>query len=293
MKVTKTVANDNKLMEMFKGRKLVIATMHKKEQVLSPILERELGVNCMLPDNFNSDQWGTFSGEIERSLDPVETARLKCLKAMELTGCDLGVASEGSFGPHPSLFFIQADDEFIIFIDLKNKLEIICRELSTNTNFNGKVIQSEVELVDFTVLVKFPTHGLILKDAKDHYRHIVKGITNQAELQKAFVYIKEKFGTVYIETDMRAMFNPTRMAVIEVLTKKLIAKIQSTCPECSMPGFAITSALKGLPCSLCGSPTNATLAYISVCDHCNFTQKEEYPNDKTTEDPMYCDRCNP
>jgi hypothetical protein len=37
--------------------------------------------------------------------------------AMKL--CDLGVASEGSFGSHPSIFIASADDEFLIFIDTK------------------------------------------------------------------------------------------------------------------------------------------------------------------------------
>lgn len=293
MKITKTRANDDKLKEMFKGRKLAIATMHHKEKVIQPLLEKELGVNCVVPAELNTDQWGTFSGEIEREHNPVETARLKCLKAMELTDSDLGVASEGSFGPHPSLFFIQADDEFLIFIDLKNNLEIICRELSTSTNFNGKMIQSESELFVFADLSKFPSHGLILKDAKDNYRHIVKGVTQQSDLQNAYRHLSEKYGTVYVETDMRAMYNPTRMAVIEVVTHKLIKKIQSTCPNCSMPGFGLTNIQKGLPCSLCGSPTNSTLANISVCNHCSFTQEDLHPNNKTTEDPMYCDRCNP
>jgi hypothetical protein len=31
--------------------------------------------------------------------------------AMKLN-CDLGVASEGSFGSHPSIFIASADDEF-------------------------------------------------------------------------------------------------------------------------------------------------------------------------------------
>ena len=134
---------------MFEGRTLVIATMHKKEQILAPILETGLGVKCILPEHFNSDQWGTFSGEIERSLDPVATAREKCLRAMELSGCDLGIASEGSFGPHPNLFFIHADDEFLLLIDSKNNIEIISRELSTKTNFNAKTIHTEKELLDF------------------------------------------------------------------------------------------------------------------------------------------------
>lgn len=278
---------------MFKDRMLVIATMHKKEQVLTPILESGLGVKCILPDNFNTDQWGTFSGEIERTLDPISTARQKCLKAMELSGCDLGIASEGSFGPHPSLFFVHADDEFMILIDLKNKIEIISRELSTNTNFNAKTIHSEKELLDFASLINFPSHGLILKGTNDTNNLIHKGIVNQTELIQAFNDLKQKDLLVQVETDMRAMYNPTRMSVIETVAKKLIKKVQSTCPNCQMPGFDITDIQAGLLCSFCEKPTKSTIAYISVCSHCDFTKKHMYPNGKTKEDPMYCDFCNP
>lgn len=62
--------------------------------------------------------------------------------AMELANCDLAVASEGSFGPHPTIYFVHADDEFLLFIDKKNDLEIIVRELSTVTNFNGSEIKT-------------------------------------------------------------------------------------------------------------------------------------------------------
>jgi hypothetical protein len=92
---------------------------------------------------------------------------------------------------------------------------------------------------------------------------------------------------------MRAMYNPTRMSVIEVLARKLVTKVQSTCPHCEMPGFDITDFKAGLSCSLCGMPTKSTIAHISVCSHCGFTKEDLYPKGKTTEDPMYCDRCNP
>jgi hypothetical protein len=67
----------------------------------------------------------TVIGEIERKLDLIATIRKKGLWAMELSDCDLGVASEGFFGAHSSIFFKSADDEFLIFIDKKNNLEII------------------------------------------------------------------------------------------------------------------------------------------------------------------------
>lgn len=278
---------------MFQGRKVIIATKHQKENVIAPILEKELGVSCFIDETFDTDALGTFTGEVERELDPISTAREKCLRAMKANNCDLGVASEGSFGPHPSLFFVNADDEFLIFIDTKNNLEVTVRELSTSTNFNGKQIQSEKELIKFAKDIDFPAHGLILRKSKDENTNIHKGITDIYTLKKTFELLQSKYNSVYAETDMRAMNNPTRMKVIEKAAEKLVNKIKSTCPQCKMPGFGITNAKTGLECSLCGSPTNSTLSYIYVCQHCQFTKEEMYPNKKTQEDPTYCDYCNP
>jgi hypothetical protein len=281
------------MLSMFSGRKLVIATMHGKEKVIAPVLEQTLGVTCIIPDSFNTDLLGTFTGEKEREEDPLATARKKCLLAMEATGCDMGIANEGSFGPHPSLYFIGADDELVIFIDQKNNLEIIAREISTETNFSYKEIAHEKELMEFADQVMFPSHGLILRKSRQEQTDIVKGITDMPTLLDTYQTMAAKYPMVGVETDMRAMYNPTRMKVIEIATKKLIEKIQTACPACQMPGFSITDAKTGLPCDLCGSPTRSVLAYIYQCTHCGFSEEKHYPHNKQTEDPMYCDRCNP
>lgn len=278
---------------MFKNRKLLIATKHRKESVIAPILEKELGVSCFVDETFDTDTLGTFTGEVERQLDPISTAREKCLQAMKINDCELGIASEGSFGPHPSLFFVSADDEFLIFIDKRNNLEIIVRELSTETNFNGKELITENELLDFAKSIGFPAHGLILRKSKDDISEIYKGITDLEILKATFKNLHSRNLAVYAETDMRAMYNPTRMNVIKKAAEKLVEKIKSACPVCQLPGFGITQAKKGLECSLCGSPTNSILSYIYECQNCNYTKEDIYPNKKKSEDPMYCDYCNP
>ena len=278
---------------MFKGRKLLIATKHQKEKVIAPVLEKILGVDCFVVENLDTDILGTFTGEVERKDDPITTARKKCLMAMEFCNCDLAIASEGSFGPHPTLFFVPADDEMLLFIDRKNDLEIIVRELSTDTNFSGSEIKTKKQLVDFAEQIKFPSHGLIIRKAKDEFTEIVKGITDWEMLKKTFRHFISAYGTAYAETDMRAMYNPTRMSVIEKATNKLADKINSPCPQCNTPGFGITEAKQGLRCILCNFPTHSTLSYIYMCKKCSFRKQEMYPNKKTTEDPMYCDRCNP
>lgn len=278
---------------LFKGRKLLIATKHQKESVIAPVLEKELGVHCFVNDAFDTDSLGTFTGEIERKLDPISTVREKCLQAMDASNCDLAVASEGSFGSHPSLYFVTADDEFLIFIDRKHNLEILVRELSTSTNFDGKQIHNDRELRDFASQAHFPSHGLILRKSKDEHADIVKGLTDEVSLLDSFNFLITKHGSVYVETDMRAMYNPMRMSVIENAATQLVEKVKSCCPQCQIPGFGVTDVQKGLPCGLCGMPTNSTLSFIYSCKQCSFTAEEMHPNQKTVEDPMYCDNCNP
>ena len=278
---------------MFKGRRLLIATKHDKESVIAPVLENSIGVKCFAAINYDTDVFGTFTGEVERTDDPITAARRKCQLAMELYDCDLAIASEGSFGPHPHIYFVPADDEILLFIDKKNDLEIFVRELSPDTNFNGSEVKTEKQLHDFATKIKFPSHAIILRNAKGQTTEIVKGISDWATLDNTFRDFNSRYGTAYAETDMRAMYNPTRMRVIEQATKKLVDKINSICPNCNTPGFGITDAKQGLKCIQCNFPTRSTMSFIYKCSKCFFIKEEMYPNGKVAEDPMYCDQCNP
>lgn len=278
---------------MFEGRRLLIATKHQKEQVIAPILEEGLGVQCFVPENYDSDFLGTFSGEIDRKDTALETVRAKCLAAMKQFDCDLGIASEGSFGSHPSIFFVQADDEFLIFIDKKNDLEIVVRELSLNTNFYGENILNTEMLLDFANKVQFPSHAILLRTKPGDLTGLIKGITTKSNLEDSFQRLMSAHGSVYAETDMRAMYNPTRMGVIKIAAQKLLDVIKSECPSCKTPGFCVTDAKQGLPCSWCSAPTRSTLSFIYSCKKCFFSSEKMYPHQKTTEEPGFCDSCNP
>jgi len=278
---------------MFEGRKLVIATKHGKEDVITPLLEEQIGVNSCVSRTLDTDALGTFSGEVERIHSPLETARMKCNMAMDISNCDLAIASEGSFGPHPSLYFIPGDDELLLFMDRLNSIEIVVREISTSTNFSGSFIRNVDELTAFAEGAIFPSHGLIIKDNRDGFRDVKKGIVNRDILIQTFHDFQRKYGSVYVETYIRSMHNPTRMQVIRKATLKLIEKIKSKCPKCELPGFGISDYKKGLPCIVCNSPTQSTLCLIHKCQGCNYSLEKFFPHGKTTEDAMFCDRCNP
>jgi hypothetical protein len=279
--------------ELFKNRSLVIATMHGKEKVIAPLLEENLGVKIIIPEDFDTDRYGTFSGEIERTTDPIEAARIKAKAACQAHQCDLAIASEGSFGAHPSLFFVPADDEIIVLVDIKNDIEIKAREVSTKTNFDGGLFKNWADVKAFAQSVKFPSHALILRKEKQDIAHLIKGITTWAALENNCLSYLKRFGQVFLETDMRAMNNPTRLEVIEMVTKKLIEKILHQCPKCSLPGFDVTEVVAGLPCELCGFPTKGVRYYIYKCAQCHFAEKKMFPHGIKPEDPSYCDHCNP
>ena len=279
--------------EVFKERRLVIATKHKKEEVIAPILEKAIDVNCFVPTAFDTDQLGTFSGEVERKLNPLETARKKCELAMDETGSDLAIASEGSFGQHPTIIFAPADDEIVLLMDRKNKLEIIGRKISTETNFGGEEISTLEEGLNFALEHGFPEHAMILRNAQNENSVIFKNITDESLLTQKMSELFEDFGTAWIETDMRAMYNPKRMEVIAQATDDLVKNINSCCPVCDTPGFQVDEVESGLPCSLCSLPTQSTLAFKYKCASCNHEERKLYPHGKENEEPMYCNLCNP
>lgn len=278
---------------LFWGRQIVIATKHAKEKVIAPHLTKELGLNCFVPDQLDTDLLGTFSGEVERVDSPLDTARKKCQMAMDLTSVDLAIASEGSFGPHPSLPFIPAHEEYLLLIDKKNNWEFVVRKLETKTNYRQITLHSTDSLPELITLTQFPSHALIVKKSADDATDCVKGITQENMLFHTVETFIERFGKCHIETDMRAMYNLTRMGVIDVMTKSLIQQIQTACPSCQAPGFRLKDFVRGLPCAYCGEATRSVKAEIYACQSCSYTESRIPGHAMLKEDPMYCDYCNP
>lgn len=277
----------------FKGRNALIATMHGKELIIGPELEKYLGCQWEVPEDFNSDLLGTFTGEIERNDDVKNTARKKSQMANLFFSFDLVIATEGSFGPLPGVFFLPFHEELIYFRDLKNDFEVTEVIYSTETNYAYREVKTLQELLDFAGTAKFPSHGLILRDSRSDAKHTVKGIHSLYELIAQYIYINENYGTVWVETDMRAHHNPSRQNVIHELTLKLIQRLKSNCPNCAIPGYGRVGATTGLTCRSCGMPTQSIKAYELKCVKCEHSSSEFVEHIAKGEDPMYCQFCNP
>jgi len=283
-------------MEMFKNRIAVLLTKHRKEDVIFPVLQ-EMGMHLKVEKTYDTDLLGTFTNEIARQGSQLETARTKALKAIEITGNPIGIASEGSFGPHPTIYFVHANIELVLLIDAENKIEIAGWEVSTNTNFSEAAVVNYEEALAFANKIGFPQHGLVVKYpvSKDENKIAAKGINSHKTLKLAInEAIKFSFdGKAHLETDMRALYNPMRMKVIEKAATNLLNKMKSLCPQCYWPGFEISEWIKGLPCENCLLPTRGISKHIYQCKKCDFKKEVEYPYGEKYTEPQYCDFCNP
>ena len=279
----------------FAQRTAVIATMHRKEQAIAPLLESALRVKTFVPQNFDTDSFGTFTRDVKRPADQLATARLKAEAALDLTGESLAIASEGSFGPHPQMPFIAGDHELVLLCDRQHQLEIVGEILTSDTNYQSKTIDSLKAALDFAELAGFPEYGLVVMPTADDNpkASFAKGITTEAALVHAVSALLDRLPTAHIETDMRALYNPSRMRAIAQATQDLINKIEQVCPNCDYPGFSIAQKQPGLPCQLCHAPTLLTLSAIYRCGHCQFQQAQRFPDSAQFADPVNCFYCNP
>ena len=277
--------------EWFENRSLFIATKHQKETVIAPKLFESFGIKSIVSSNFDTDQFGMFTGQIKREISPYDTAKRKCDLARDQFGYDLVLASEGSF--FMQYGFIRVNHELLLLKDYLNEIEIIADVTSQETNFNQKKIKIISELHDFLTSINFPKNAVILSFYEEEEKKFFKDISQISQLEKI---VKDKLESgieVYIETDMRAMNNPIRMKVISEAADKMISKMQSNCPHCYYPGFSVYSYEKGLPCEICNFPTNAILIEIYKCKNCDYQKKVEFPHGKKYQEAMFCDVCNP
>lgn len=280
---------------MLRGRTAVLATMHGKEQAIAPVLQDSLEIQVSVPPELDTDQFGTFTRDIPRAGTQLEAARRKALAAMEMTGCDLALASEGSFGPHPAMPWVACDRELVVLIDRQHDLELVGEALSASTNYRQTTVSSVAAALTFAAEVQFPSHALVVmpQQQPDPSQPIYKGITQAAQLIATVEQLLQAGSEIWIETDMRAHVNPGRMAVIRQATEELVVNIKQTCPRCDWPGFQVVRQLPGLPCAGCGSPTTLIYSWVYACKKCSYQETVDFPQGHTKADPGQCAFCNP
>ena len=267
---------------VYLGRSVALLTQHGKEKVVAPSLEAALGCKVSHVSGYDTDLLGTFTRDIPRAGNQIEAARQKARLGMQLSGLPLGLASEGSFGSDPMVGMFPWNVEFLVFIDDQAGLELV--GLAQGKANHVHVLTGDwAQARAFAEQAGFPAHHLVVRPEGENDPRIKKGIGAGAELEEAFAWARAQSasGRVFLETDLRAHANPTRMEMIRLAAEDLVKKLWSPCPARGALGFWLVEHIAGLPCGDCGAPTRETrertdreYADAGLCDDCTRDQED-------------------
>jgi hypothetical protein len=275
----------------YKGITVALSTKHSKEHLIAPILAK-LGIKTEHQE-WDTDQLGTFSPETPRTLSQRDTAIKKARIGMSKSGCNYGIASEGSVGADPILPLVNSTLEMIAWVDDVNEFELVEYERGLEVVATKKVFKEGDDLEKFLRSADFPNHALIVYP-EGGKGPIYKGLRGREELEVALkdALAKSNSESAMIESDLRAHMSPSRAKAIISCAEKLVARLAELCPTCNLPGFGKVENLAGLNCEECGEVVpNAIRGEILGCVKCDH--KIEKLNGKTKVSPANCLVCNP
>jgi hypothetical protein len=277
---------------MYNGINIILASKHKKEQAIQQPFEEAFNAKIFVPHDYDTDKFGTFTGEIPREGTAYETVIAKAKQACISYHFDYAIANEGSFGPHPAIYFAASDIELMSFIDIRNDIVVVESEITTETNYGHLDIKISDNYDEFLEKIKFGSHGLILR-ALGENRILAKGVNEVDNLRHLLKSNFRQYQTIRLETDMRAMMNPTRMKVINKLAVKLVSRLKQACKQCNTPGFGKVSVSGRLLCEDCGSETELYQHRVLECIKCDYQEYLPRADGLTKSDSKYCPYCNP
>jgi len=273
----------------------VLATMHGKQAAVAPALRAQLGLEVVVPQGVDTDALGTFTREVARRGTMEETAIAKARLGMALTGLPLGLASEGSYGPHPAFPLVPGGLELLVLVDRERDIVVAEHLLDDRPVFAHVELAPGDDVDGFLRRVAFPDHGLAVSAIGSKDEPVLKGLRSreclEAAIERCAALSPE--GRARVETDMRAHQNPTRMATIGRLAERLAARLQARCPECAAPGFGVSETISGLPCEECGMPSTMVDRELFRCPACPHEESRPRSDGLRRAPAFRCPRCNP
>ena len=111
-------------MDVYRDATVAFGTRHGKQHQVADAFATILGAHVTAPDDLDTDQFGTFSGEVPRTGSPLDALLAKTSLAAQVTGLPLVLASEGSYGPLPGLPMV-VHEEVLLFRDTERGIEVI------------------------------------------------------------------------------------------------------------------------------------------------------------------------
>jgi hypothetical protein len=280
-------------MHPYTNLRVGLATMHGKERAVAPPFRRIMGAEVVVAPNLDTDELGTFSGEVPRPDALVETALLKAALVFKSLDVDCALASEGSYGPIDRLPLNPGGVEILAFIDRRRGVRLI-ETLSTHRT-SWRLQRFEAGDPERLLALKgmgFPEFGVFVGCNSD-MDHPVKGLRTVAEVIAAMDREARRSddGLAVLYSDMRAHRNPLRMKVLRALSWKLARRLATLCPACQAPGFGHIDSRRGLPCEGCGEPTHWIDFEIDGCVACGHAASRPRKDGRRTASKLSCKGC--
>jgi len=181
----------------------------------------------------------------------------------------------------------------VLFLDLSEAIEVH-GWAGGPAHHHHALVSTPAELRAIAERWDFPGHAVTLRPDGQSHALILKDLFDWPTLEDAFAkaLAAAASGRVFVESDLRAHANPTRMQLIGAAATDLAIRLRSRCPECRAPGFGREKRLDGLPCRECGTPTTETLGERWRCVRCSHHEDRRVNHGKTG-DPAHCPFCNP
>jgi len=282
----------------YRGWAGTIATMHGKEAVIYAAFRERHGLHLIVSRGLDTDAFGTFSGETPRIGSMMATAVAKARSGMAKMGVPIGIASEGSYGPHPAIPLLPGGIELMVFIDAERDIVISEHLIDDAPIYEHAILSPGDDLKPFLNRICFPKHAVIVRAHRAKHlaeAPLFKGVTSSASLPQMLIACAEASddGMVLVQTDMRAHFNSRRMETLGRLALALAERVAQRCPACGTPGFGKVDIARERRCVDCGEFTTEVSRDVLGCAKCSFQDRRLRPNRDEISDPRFCVNCNP
>ncbi|WP_368733907.1 DUF6671 family protein, partial [Acinetobacter baumannii] len=119
-----------------------------------------LGLDCIVLTSFDTDRFGTFTREIERTGTQLDAALGKIAAAFEHgPNARVAIASEGSFGPHP---WLPLGRELVLLVVRQTGLELAGHDATLDAHFAHCIVDGPAPALAFAERMPSDTPILML-----------------------------------------------------------------------------------------------------------------------------------
>jgi hypothetical protein len=278
------------------GEPIVLTSKHNKLTLIQPAF-RDIAGLTVVEQHLDTDLLGTFSGEVERTFPPLETAIRKAELGLIKTGAQLGLASEGSIGSDPLIPFAISNIEHLVLVDKVRGIVISEAFRSLEIVKVSEAVAPGEDLEQLLLSAGFPEQKLIAKPNQvdgEGSLNPIKAISTRESLLDAIAECakQSKDGKARIEPDYRAHNSPSRAKNIIKVAEMLATRILKLCPTCNCPGWGKVGYDYGLSCQACDThDSTAVRQEVLGCASCD--QKLAGVVLATNLRAANCQQCNP